>query len=88
MSSTFPVYLSMSSATVDSNNQSVAAPMLVLAGGFVLMMAGALYAASAEPYRWDAINIFNDSADPQLQPQAPPRWAPAPTETMRMRPAE
>ena len=27
----------------------------------VVMLGGAFYAASAEPYRWDAINIFNDA---------------------------
>lgn len=37
---------------------------LSLLGGMVAMFGGAFYAASAEPYRWDAINMFNDSPPP------------------------
>lgn len=29
-------------------------------GGMVLMLGSSLYTISAEPYRWDAINLFND----------------------------
>ena len=37
---------------------------LVALGCTVVLVAGSLYAASAEPYRWDAINQFNDAAEP------------------------
>jgi hypothetical protein len=36
-------------------------------GCLVVMMAGTGYLASAEPYRWDAINIFNDTPPPPMQ---------------------
>jgi hypothetical protein len=38
--------------------------------GMVLMIVGGAYLASAEPYRWDAINLFNDAPPPSL-PNAP-----------------
>jgi hypothetical protein len=51
----------------------------VAIGCTVMLVAGAAYAASAEPYRWDAINLFNDGADlgpasasAQLLPRATP----------------
>jgi hypothetical protein len=52
----------------------------VALGCTVMMIVGAGYAASAEPYRWDAINLFNDGAEPNLGPptaQLLPRSAPA-----------
>jgi hypothetical protein len=71
-------------AVVDSNNQNLATPLVLLAGGLVLILAGSLYAASAEPYRWDAINIFNDAADQT------PAWPPTatfapPSDSLHMR---
>jgi len=38
--------------------------LLVALGCTGLMLGGALYTATAEPYRWDAINIFNDNPPP------------------------
>jgi hypothetical protein len=37
-----------------------AAPIIVGLAGMVIMLYGASELASAEPYRWDAINLFND----------------------------
>lgn len=42
--------------------RSVEIPLLVALGGMVVMLVGAGYAATAEPYRWDAINLFNEGA--------------------------
>jgi len=42
---------------------------LIAIGCTVALVAGSLYAASAEPYRWDAINQFNDAAE--LSPSFP-----------------
>jgi hypothetical protein len=50
-------------------------------GCTVLLFAGVGYAASAEPYRWDAINIFNDAYNPGPMPYPGPYLpgpAPAP----------
>jgi hypothetical protein len=49
-------------------------PITVAAAGFVAMMVGAAYLGSAEPYRWDAINLFNDQGggSPGFRPGMPP----------------
>ena len=65
----------------DYRNSTVGASLIVALGGMVLAFAGAGYATSAEPYRLDAINIFNDSPPPS--PPGPS--APAPTASLRMR---
>lgn len=39
--------------------------------GMVLMIVGSGYLVSAEPYRWDAINLFNDAPPPSPLPNAP-----------------
>jgi hypothetical protein len=46
--------------------------LLVATGCLVLSMGGLFYMASGEPYRWDAINIFNDSPPPMVVPT----WGP------------
>lgn len=55
-------------------------------GCAVVMIAGAGYLGSAEPYRWDAINIFNDSPPPPAHmPGAPGyRWT-TPHASLKMR---
>ncbi len=45
-------------------DRRVETKLLVATGCLGLMLGGSLYAISAEPYRWDAINIFNDSPPP------------------------
>jgi hypothetical protein len=55
----------------ESRGEKLLAVSLV---SLVVMMGGAFYAASAEPYRWDAINIFNDNPMPQARP---PAWGAA-----------
>jgi len=50
----------------------LAAPLLLAFGGLVCTLVSTGYLASAEPYRWDAINLFNDAgAMPQQPPGAP-----------------
>jgi hypothetical protein len=39
-----------------------AVPLVIAAAGVAVMIYGAVDLASAEPYRWDAINLFNDGA--------------------------
>jgi hypothetical protein len=56
-----------------SGGRQYAAPLLLTVAGLVVMAASAGYAAAGAPYQWDAINIFNDSAD---APLAPPRLGP------------
>ncbi len=67
--------LGMAIADVDQDGDAgphTSTKLLVALGCSVAMMGGALYTASAEPYRWDAINIFNDAPPPA------PMWAPPP----------
>ena len=66
------------------------AGLYVALGCMVVMIAGAGYLGTAEPYRWDAINIFNDAPPPLPMPTpgAPvPGWSastkPAPSLNMR-----
>ena len=40
----------------------------VAIGCMVMLAVGAGYAASAEPYRWDAINLFNDASEVDMGP--------------------
>ncbi len=55
----------------DDTAQKMLAVSLISMGA---MFVGVFYAASAEPYRWDAINIFNDAPPP---PPGAPRWGDA-----------
>jgi hypothetical protein len=66
-----------------SERGSALTPGLVALGGLILTFAGAGYAASAEPYRLDAINIFNDAPAPTLVP--PGLDASLPKQSLRMR---
>ena len=69
------------------NNHEGVAPLYAVLGCSLLIMGGAFYAISAEPYRWDAINIFNDAAPlpPLNGPPGTPVGQTARTETLRMR---
>jgi len=59
------------------NNGNVALPLVVTLGGLAAILVGGGYTASAKPYRWDAINLFNDG--PAMAPGATPRaGSPAP----------
>ena len=61
-------------------------PAIVMAAGFAVMMVGTGYLASSEPYRWDAINLFNDGAGSFEPPPAPTLAPPRPPGvSMRMR---
>jgi hypothetical protein len=64
---------------LDSEGEAdVATEALLALGCLVASLGGVGYIASAEPYRWDAINIFNDTMAAQY-PGYPP--APAPVFT-------
>lgn len=58
--------LGMAIDDIDDNesDRHVETKLLVALGCSGLMLGGALYTATAEPYRWDAINIFNDNPPP------------------------
>ncbi len=67
--------LGMAIGDIDRSGEAgppTSSKLLVALGCTVAMMGGALYTATAEPYRWDAINIFNDAPPPM------PMWAPPP----------
>jgi hypothetical protein len=71
--------------TSDRDEQRAKTGLLIMLGGMVLSCVGAGYAASAEPYRWDAINIFNDEGPTQMVPTMPGYYAPPPRTSMKMR---
>jgi hypothetical protein len=83
------IYLTTEIAQQDrATNAQAGLAAAAIFGGMVVMFVGAGYFASAEPYRWDAINLFNDGADvPSIPPQGPPGWhADAkPKATLKMR---
>lgn len=64
----------------ESNGDNVGLPLALTVVGLVVMCVGAGYAASAEPYRWDAINMFNEfnegGAPPPMPLPAPGYGAP------------
>jgi len=79
----------------DRPSNDAIAPIAMVLAGAVAMIAGAGYIASAAPYQWDAINLFNDGADRGFGPPAgTPSLSPpgmtgmtsyAPTASLRMR---
>ncbi len=59
-----------------------ATPLIVGLAGMAVMLYGAGDLATAEPYRWDAINLFNDG--PELDPHiGPPGYTAQATLKMR-----
>lgn len=56
--------MAMGDAVNEQPDSHVETKLLVALGCTGLMLGGALYTATAEPYRWDAINIFNDNPPP------------------------
>ncbi len=72
-----------STGTTTNENIAIGAAL----GCTALMFGGLFWAVSAEPYRWDAINRFNDT-DPTYAPPGPPGFAqaqPLPRESLKMR---
>lgn len=68
-----------------NTNQEIAAGAAI--GCTALMFGGLFWAASAEPYRWDAINRFNDTepAYPPGPPGAPfAQTQPLPQQSLKM----
>ena len=61
-------------AANDRPNNQLAVPLALVVGGLVAMMVGTCYLATAQPYQWDAINIYNDGAveRPTFGPPGPP----------------
>ncbi|HEY1815427.1 MAG TPA: hypothetical protein VGG74_23925 [Kofleriaceae bacterium] len=61
-------------AASDANRpgSQFAVPVTLMVAGVVAMIVGTCYLATAAPYQWDAINIFNDGATPSFAPPGPP----------------
>jgi hypothetical protein len=57
--------------TGSNDNSRARTGLYVALGCTVVMMIGTVYLASAEPYRWDAINLFNDAPPPLYMPGQP-----------------
>jgi hypothetical protein len=75
-------------AVNDRPNGQLAVPAALVIGGLVAMMVGTGYLASAQPYQWDAINLYNDGASvapPTFGPPGPPGYTSANNESLRMR---
>jgi hypothetical protein len=53
-----------------TNDDSIALPLTLMAGCVVATYGGLFYMTSGQPYRFDAINIFNDG--PPCRPTLPP----------------
>jgi hypothetical protein len=58
--------------------------LIVALGCMVVMIVGAGYLGTAEPYRWDAINLFNDT-QPMPLPGAPGYGYSAAKTSLKMR---
>ena len=73
-------------AANDRPSNQLAIPLALVIGGFVAMMVGTCYFATAQPYQWDAINIYNDGAAerPTFGPPGPPGYT-STRESLRMR---
>jgi len=56
--------MAMGDAIDDESDRNIETKMLVALGCTGLMLGGTIYLTTAEPYRWDAINIFNDNPPP------------------------
>ncbi len=69
--------------TPNPSVHDIALPLTLAVAGIVVELIGAGYVASAEPYRWDAINLFNDGAG--LPPPGAPGAGPTAKATLRMR---
>jgi hypothetical protein len=84
--STVSMVVAIDSAVDSESGAGVPTGVWVSLGCLVASFAGFGYLATAEPYRYDAINIFNDTgAAPQLpQETGPPGWS-TKRETLRMR---
>jgi hypothetical protein len=69
-----PVSVGYLAANSESSNDNAGAIGVGAAlGCTALMLGGMFYTISAEPYRWDAINRFNDT-EPQQPVQGPPGY--------------
>jgi hypothetical protein len=80
--------------TQNGGKVDVTGPLVLITAGLVAMTVGSAYFASAETYRWDAINLYNDGAGgnfapPPAPPPAPPLAPSGPTalakSSLRMR---
>jgi hypothetical protein len=67
----------------NQTNQEIAAGAAI--GCTALMFGGLFYSVSAEPYRWDAINRFNDTEP--VYPAGPPCYSASlpPQQSLKMR---
>lgn len=67
-----------------SSGEHVPPAMWVAVGCSLAMIVAPIYILSAEPYRWDAINIYNDGTPAQL-PLGPPSGPYSSRESLHMR---
>jgi hypothetical protein len=74
-------------AASDRPNSQLAVPLSLAVAGLVAMLVGTCYLATAQPYQWDAINIYNDGAvsPPSFGPPGPPPGYTSSNESLRMR---
>ncbi|HEY1552071.1 MAG TPA: hypothetical protein VGG28_29795 [Kofleriaceae bacterium] len=72
-------------AANDRPNSQLAAPIALAIGGVVAMLVGTFYFASAPPHQWDAINIYNDGAEPAPTLKLAPPGYTSSRESLRMR---
>jgi len=77
-------YLAANSLQEQPSREGQNIAIVAALGCTALMFGGLFYAVSAEPYRWDAINRFND-VEPAYGPPGFAQAQPPPRETLKMR---
>jgi hypothetical protein len=84
--STVAIGLALRDVGNDAESRNVPPALWVSLGCAVASLIGASYGVTAEPYRWDAINIFNDQPPMPMYP-APGGYSTRPKDALRMRPS-
>jgi hypothetical protein len=69
----------------EGSSDSAERTLWLVLGCTAVMLGGSLYMVSAEPYRWDAINLFNDAPPAPQYPPGPPAWSARKSHTLQMR---
>lgn len=78
----------LAAESIESNSSQLTANQEIAIGAALgctaLMLGGLFWSVSAEPYRWDAINRFNDT-EPAYGPPGFAEAPPPPRESLKMR---